>query len=720
MDILIIAEKPSVAERIAGSFGNASKLKDWKISYYEINLKDNKGDKNDSDKNDKYIRKIYVCSAVGHLYGVAQKNKDWGYPVFDVEWRATYETDKNADYTKDYIKTIENLAKILKKEKNAVFINSCDYDIEGEIIGFNAIKFACHVDPFGENVRRMKFSTLTKQSILNAFKNLEPTNKGMAYAGMTRHILDWFWGINLSKALSSSLYKILHKFQAMSIGRVQGPSLKILTDREREIKNFIPQKYWEISMLCKKNEDAKNKFLAQHKEGKIFAPEKALNIKEKCKTGKDAAIVEEVKKRKNKISPPPAFDLTELQTEAYVKLKIDPRKTSELAQDLYTSGITSYPRTASNQLTDPIEYYIDIIMKLSENYKEECKILSEKNKEKDLKPNNGKKVDPAHPAIHPTGEDKELEKFSPEHKKLYDLIVRRFLATFGDDAIREIVTANLNNNSEIFIAKGSTTLEEGWLKIYKYAKLDEEELPELKKGEKLFVENVNMDEKETQPPKRYNVASIIAELERKNLGTKATRANIVDTLFKRNYVKTKDKAIEVTPFGIAVVDTLEKHCSDIIDENLTRKFEEDMENIQNLKTTSDNVIDEAKKTLVEISDKFKKEEYPIGKALLMGMKSEEYNKRNEEVLFKCQKCGGNMTIRKGPYGNFAGCSNYPKCNNTLRLPVGMLIVKGKCNYCEAAKIIATINKKKVAICPNPLCPSKNMNNKSNNKVVINK
>ncbi len=707
MSILIIAEKPSVAERIAGSFGSASKLRNGKVSYFEINLKDNKDNKENNEK-------IYVCSAVGHLYGVAQKNRDYSYPVFDVEWRATYETDKNADYTKDYIKTIENLSKILKKEKNNIFINSCDYDIEGEIIGFNAIKFACNVDPFKENVKRMKFSTLTKSAILNAYKNLEPTNKGMAYAGMTRHILDWFWGINLSKALSSSLYKILRKFQAMSIGRVQGPTLKILTDKEREIKNFISRKYWEISMLCKKNEISKEKFLAQHKEGKIFDIETATKIKEKCKSGKDAAIVEDVKKRKNKISPPPAFDLTELQTEAYAKLKTDPRRTLELSQDLYTSGIISYPRTASNQLTDPIGYYLDIIMNLSGNYNEECKILLEKNKKQKISPNNGKKVDPAHPAIHPTGEDKELGKFSAEHKNLYDLIVRRFLATFGDDAIREIVTATLNNNSEIFIAKGSTTLEEGWLKIYKYTKPEEEELPELKKGEKLFVESVNMDEKETQPPKRYNVSSIIAELERKNLGTKATRANIVDTLFKRNYVKTKDKAIEVTPFGIAVVDTLEKHCSDIIDENLTRKFEEDMENIQNLKTTSDNVIDEAKKTLTEISNKFKKEEFAIGKALLSGMKAEEYNKRNEEILFKCPKCEGNMTVRKGPYGNFAGCSNYPKCNNTVKLPAGMLIIKGKCTHCEAAKIIATINKKKIAICPNPLCPSKNRDNKTNN------
>lgn len=689
MSLLIIAEKPDVAERIANALGNAIKRKDGKVSYFEIN--------NDI--------KIYVCSAVGHLYGLSQKTKDWDYPIFDIEWKEAYKIDKEADYTEAYIKTIENLAKILKTEKDPIFINSCDYDIEGEIIGFNAIKFACNVDPFKENVKRMKFSTLTKQAILKAYKNLEDTNKGMVYAGMTRHILDWFWGINLSKALSIALYKVLHKFQTMSIGRVQGPTLKILSDREREIKNFVPKKYWEISLVLLKDNV---KFLAQHKEGKIFEKEKALNIKEKCKIGKDASTVIEIKKRRTKISPPSAFDLTELQTEAYSKLKIDPRKTMELAQDLYTSGIISYPRTASNQLIDPIDYYIDIIIKLSNsaNYNKECQILLEKNKKQGLHPNNGKKVDPAHPAIHPTGEDRELEKFSHEHKILYDLIVRRFLATFGDNAIREIITATIDDNDEVFIAKGATTIEQGWAKIYKYAKFEEEELPTLEKGEKIYVEKVNLEEKETQPPKRYNISSIIAELERRNLGTKATRAIIVDTLFKRNYIRTKDKAIEVTPYGMSVIDTLQKYCPDIIDENLTRKFEEAIENIQNLKIKSENVIEEAKATLIQISNKFKKEEFAIGKALLVGMKENEDNEKNSKILFKCLKCNGNMILRKGPYGNFAGCSNYPNCKFTVKLPSGNLKISGECKYCNAKKILVYINKKKVSICPNPECSSK--------------
>ncbi|PIN68130.1 MAG: hypothetical protein COV98_00380 [Candidatus Altarchaeum sp. CG12_big_fil_rev_8_21_14_0_65_33_22] len=131
-----------------------------------------------------------------------------------------------------------------------------------------------------------------------------------------------------------------------------------------------------------------------------------------------------------------------------------------------------------------------------------------------------------------------------------------------------------------------------------------------------------------------------------------------------------------------------------------------MENIQNLKTTHDKVIDEAKKTLIEISNKFKKEEFAIGKALLNGMKAEEYNKRNEEILFKCLKCGGNMAIRKGPYGNFAGCSNYPNCKWKVKLPQGNLKIDKECNDCGAKKILVFINKKKMTFCPNPECAGK--------------
>lgn len=671
--ILIIAEKPKVAERIADSLGKPEKVKNGSVSYFSIKNK---------DKDE-----IFVVSAVGHMYGLKQKSVSNEYPIFDIEWKPIYLIDRNADYVRDYIKTIEEISK-----KCDFFINSCDYDIEGEIIGFNAIKFACGIDPYKENVKRMKFSTLTPDAITGAYAHLEPTNKGMADAGITRHVLDWYWGINLSKALSSSLRKA-NIYTTMSTGRVQGPTLKILADREREISAFVPEKYWQIEMLCEKDG---NKISALHEANKIFDKEKAEKIKNNCRSGKKAAEVSEVKKKKSKVSPPPAFDLTELQTEAYSKVNIDPRRTLEIAQDLYTSGLISYPRTASNQLVDPIEYYIEIIKKLSKNYKEECNFLLNK---KELKPVNGKKVDPAHPAIHPTGESAELDG---EKKKIYDLITRRFFATFGDDAFRESVSVKINDNGEIFIAKGSRTVDEGWNKLYRYARFEEQEIAEVKKNDLLDVLEINMPEKETQPPKRYTVASVITELEKRNLGTKATRAVIIDTLFKRKYIE--GKSISVTPLGMNVVSTLEKHCGDVLSENLTRKFEDHMDKIRESKISKEKVIEEGKKTLTTLSKKFKAEESEIGKELANSVSN---TAQKENFVGKCLKCEGDLTIRSNKNGGkFIGCSKYPECKFIIALPPGLIKKEGECEECGYA-VVSRITKGRQLdkFCVNPKCPA---------------
>ncbi|MCX6694991.1 MAG: DNA topoisomerase, partial [Candidatus Altiarchaeota archaeon] len=324
MTTLIITEKPNVAERIAGSIGNAVKKSHGGVAYYQV------GD-------------IYVAPAVGHIFGLKEKNsKGWIYPVFDIEWVPSYVVSKSSDFTRKYLEGIQDLA-----EKSDSFINACDYDIEGEVIGFNCVKHACSVDPYGSNVKRMKYSTLTKESIIKAFENLEPTNKGMAEAGITRHVLDWYWGINLSRALSNSARKA-RKYVTLSIGRVQGPTLKILAAREHSIKLFKPEPYWQVEMLNYKDKE----FTSLHSKEKILDEAEAKKIKDKC--GR-TAVVSEVIKKEFKQEPPFPFDLTTLQTEVYKHLGIDPRRTLEVAQDLYTSAYISYPRTSSQQIPKDID-----------------------------------------------------------------------------------------------------------------------------------------------------------------------------------------------------------------------------------------------------------------------------------------------------------------------------------------------------------------------------
>ncbi|MEK6934243.1 MAG: DNA topoisomerase I, partial [Nanoarchaeota archaeon] len=596
MTQLIICEKPSAAKKVAESLaeGKITKKIIEKVNYYEIT------------RNKK---KIVVASAVGHLFGLKAKDKSWKYPDFSYEWAPAYEVSKSADFTKKYL----DVLKILVKESNE-FINSCDLDIEGETI-FNLILEKVIKK---KDAKRMKFSTMTKEDLVQAYEKVAPhIEHNLATAGRIRHSLDWLWGINLSRALMHSIKKA-GSFKIMSIGRVQGPTLALLTQRELEIKKFKPEPFWEIELLT-------DKLNAWHKKGKFTDKKEVEEILKKTK-GKPA-IVKSIKKISKIIKPPTPFDLTSLQVEAYRHLDYTPKQTLQIAQKLYIAGYISYPRTSSQKLPTSLGFP-KIIGKLGKQSKfsKLVKLLP-----KNLKPNEGGKTDPAHPAIFVTG---EIGKLNPRDSKLYDLIAHRFLATFGTDAKRETSTGEIDVNKEIFTASRTKTLEPGWFILYgRFAKYSEEEFPNLKEQQELNVKNINPHEKETQPPKRYSQASIIKELEKKSLGTKATRSQILDTLYQRNYIQ--EKSIEVTDFGIKTIQTLKKYVSEILDEKLTRHFENELEDIRSAKKKPDLVIDKAQEVLKKILKEFEKNELKIGKELV---EANRETRIQDSLIGKCPNC----------------------------------------------------------------------------------
>ena len=371
----------------------------------------------------------------------------------------------------------------------------------------------------------------------------------------------------------------------------------------------------------------------------------------------------------------------------------------ELAQVLYTNSFISYPRTSSQKLPESIDFK-KILKKLSSTFPKETEFLLKKGK---LKPTEGKKTDPAHPAIYPTGEiPKSLEG---KAQSLYELIARRFFVCFGDPATRETVTYEINCNNELFSLSGTVTKEPGWHILYgKFAKFKDEELPKSKEKDELKSAKVILYNKETQPPKRYTEASLVKELEKKNLGTKATRSEIISTLYDRNYVM--DKNITVTNLGMKTIETLEKYCPEIIDENLTRKFEEEMESIKDGKYNKKQVLDEAKIELTKTLERFKKNEIKIGESLAEATKE---TRTEENTLGLCPLCkDGNLMIKRGKFGFFAACSKYPDCKITLKLPNGLIKntkkLCEKCNY----PIINVIRKgrRPQEMCLNPDCISK--------------
>jgi len=674
---LIITEKPSAAKKIAEALSDKSPEKRRKntVNYFEIT---------------RGTKKILVVSAVGHLFTVAEKKKKFTYPSFEIDWKASYLDNKDSAYTKNYAEVIRDLAKTANS-----FIVACDYDVEGEVIGLNVIRFLCNQ----KDAKRMKFSTLTKPDLVESYENLSKTlDWGQAKAGETRHFLDWMYGINLSRALTLSIRKN-KVYKTMSSGRVQGPALKILSDKEKEIGKFVPKKYWQIEFLGKSK---KHNIEAWHEKDKFWEEKDAKKSYNNAK-GKEGVVKDMSKTDATKPAPFP-FDLTTLQTEGYSCFGYTPKHTLDLAQSLYVKGYISYPRTSSQELTPKIGF--NKIMTELAKQKNYTILASELLSKKNLKPNNGTKTDPAHPAIYPTGiAPKSLESMEA---KVYDLIVKRFFATFSESATRQTTTAKIDVNSEIFIAKGTRTVKEGWFRYYApYVKLKETEFPPLSVSDVVKQTKLELVEKETQPPKRFTQASIIKELESRGLGTKATRAQIIQNLIDREYVD--GKSIEVTELGMKTVETLSKYCAEILDDNFTREIEEGMEKIREDKETPKHILDQAKKDLEVVLHKFKENELKIGKEL-----SESYieTEREKNSIGTCLGCGGTLMIKKSikNKSRFIACSAYPDCTVTFSIPQkGVIKALDKpCEHCKYPMINIRSGKKSQNVCINPKCSGKKM------------
>jgi len=670
MTELIIAEKPDAAKRIAEALADKKpkKLAINKVPYYE--LTHNK-------------KKILVGCAVGHLYTLAEKKKSgFTYPVYDVEWRAAHEVKKASEFSKKYLTTLQKLAKQADS-----FVIACDYDQEGSVIGYNCIRFIAKK----KDAKRMKFSTLTKDELTESYKK---ASKHLDFeqieAGETRHYMDYFWGISLSRALTSSI-KTTGSFKLLSAGRVQGPALSIIVKREKEIQKFKPVPFWEIELKS-------GKITAYHKDGKIF--DKKLVSKILKTTKNKDGIVKSITRREFLQEPPTPFDLTTLQTESYRNFNYTPKDTLAIAQDLYTKGFISYPRTSSQKL--PSSLNLKKIMQEISKQKNYSSLAKELLKTK-LQPNEGKKTDPAHPAIFPTG---EIGTITDKQKKVYDLITKRFLSTFAEPAKRETITCEIDVNKEIFIAKGTRTTEEGWHKFYEpYTNFKDEEIPKLKEKQVLKKPKINKLDKETQPPKRYTQASLIKELEKKNLGTKATRAQIIDALYQRHYVV--ERAIEATKLGIEIIGTLGKYCPEILDEDLTRYFEEELERIRESKKKEKEVLEEAKKTLTNILEHFRKNEEKIGKELLGATRETQ---REINTVGTCPECKkGTLIIRMGRFGKFIACDKYPKCKTTFSVPSNALVkpIKDLCPECKHYMLmVIRKGKRPWKYCISKTCPKK--------------
>jgi DNA topoisomerase-1 len=686
---LIITEKPDAASRIASALdadGKAERMVENGVPYYVA--------KRNED--------IVVVPALGHLYTVASKKRGKKvYPVFDFHWVPRYLAERGASRIRTWLKVISKLA-----ENAGMFIDACDYDIEGSIIGYSILKYACGNKE--SLAQRMKYSTLTQEELEKSFNEPLPhLDFALIEAGLTRHEVDWLYGINLSRALTTAAKNYSGKYATLSTGRVQGPTLKFLETRERSIRCFVPTPYWSIKAKVKIGGSV---FEAEYEKKAIETKAEADAIIDNCK-GKDGEV-EKIEMKEFRQMPPLPFDLGSLQSEAYSLFKYTPMRTSIIAQRLYLDALISYPRTSSQKLPPAIGYKA-ILKKLGRihEYREQAAELLAKPA---LKPHEGKKEDPAHPAVYPTGNLPERSLYSTE-KNVWNLVVRRFMAVFGDPAIRQSIKVTISVNGNKFQLDGSRTLEEGWLRFYKpYVRLEDMSLPPMENGQKVSVQRVFLEDKFTKPPSRYNPSSLLRKMEKEEIGTKATRAGIIQTLHNRKYVR--EERIVVTDLGFEVIDALKKYCPTVVSIELTRNLEERMNQIQQGKETRKNVLQDTVKILKPVTEKLKENEQVIGARLSQALMKA---KLEEKIIGACPICqsGKLVILRSRKTGKrFIGCTNYFEgtCRTAFPLPQKGSVkpLSSVCKSCGWPTVRVWMKGKRPwNLCFNPKCPLKKRSEK---------
>uniref|UniRef100_A0A7C2ZVI3 DNA topoisomerase n=1 Tax=Ignisphaera aggregans TaxID=334771 RepID=A0A7C2ZVI3_9CREN len=563
--ILVIAEKPRAAEKIAKALGVATKYYINKVPVWVVRR-----------GNENYV----IASAVGHMYSL--HTFDRGYPVFNYEWVPRHCVERGASHVKRFLDVLSALSR-----KAKLYISACDYDIEGSVICYMLIR------NYGDEKRslRAKFSSLVRQELIKAFENLSGLDYEMIEAGLCRHVLDWLWGINISRALMDVYKHAFKMFRVLSAGRVQTPTLAHAVDVVLQRRLYIPKPvaYPQITVII-----GGRPYRLEYIDEPFTSAVEAKNFLEHVKRN-PYAYVEQVTTSVSEYPPPYPFNLPDLQAEAYRILKLSPYRTQSLAEDLYLETLISYPRTNSQKLPMGLNNR-QIVEKLSLNplYKPLVnQLLSETGGV--LRPHNGPKDDPAHPAIHPTGETSS-RKLSPMHWKLYDLIVRRYMATFARAMKVQYVNVVITVHGKKFALKGARILDRGWSKYYPYINIEDKYVPLnlVSKGLLLRIDSAKILLRYTKPPQQPTRLSLLKWMEEVEIGTEATRAEIIETLFRRGYIYTRSRYVEVSDLAIALINMLKSYVSELVSVDLTRDFEKMLKEIIMRKTNCKMIEDKAR------------------------------------------------------------------------------------------------------------------------------
>lgn len=679
---MLLTEKPTAAKKIATALDDTKspkEVKRGKVAYYECK---------------RGLDDLVVVYALGHLFELQPVEKGWTYPRLESKWVPKYEVDKKATNIKPIISLIQKISKNVDG-----FVVATDYDLEGSLIGYLTLRYACNADP--TKAHRMRFSALTETDLENAYDTKGNLDFPVIEAGHVRHEVDWLYGINLTRALTLAIKKASGWFKIVSTGRVQGPTLSFIAQKEREVNLFVPTPFWTLHVIGVHSDD---RIELEYFKKQIPSKRDARRIAAEL-SGKDA-LVSSINRRTSVQQPHPPFNLSSLQIEAYRHFGFKPSRTLAIAQALYLDALISYPRTNSEMLPPTLD--IKSVLTGLGGMKEYTSMVRTILMGR-LEPVQGKKNDPAHPSIHPTGE-KPTKQLPPSDKRIYDLIVRRFLSLFGEPMVKNHLRADITCGTHSLYTRGLQIAKQGWLEFYEpYFKPDERALPEIETGDVLRLVSVDSEEKYTRGPARFNPSSLLKLLERENLGTKTTRSSVVDSVKSRGYIQ--GDTFELSTLGYAVFETLDQFIPEMLSPEMTRRLEIEMEDVQNGLKSRENVITEAKTSLLKNLEEFRSKEEEIGETLVKGL---QRYWRDTEELGTCPTCDdGILRIIRSPKTGkrFVGCSNYKKgtCSQTFPLPQKGTIASldDVCPHCKHRMIKVVSGRRAWTTCINwSKCPGR--------------
>ena len=589
----------------------------------------------------------------GHVVGVdfPPEYNDWR----DVEPVELIDASVEKQPTKE---NIVRTLRLLARDATQVTI-ATDYDREGELIGKEAWELVREVNE-DVPINRVRFSSITKNEVTSAFENPDELDFDLAAAGEARQIIDLIWGAALTRFLSLSSRQLGNDF--ISVGRVQSPTLKLIVDREREIQAFDPEEYWEMFADLQKDDDGfESQYFYRDEDGneaeRVWDEETAERAYETLREATEATV-ESVNRRTRTDTPPTPFNTTQF-IRAAGSIGYSAQRAMSIAEDLYTAGYMTYPRTDNTVYPDDLdpEELLDAFVG-DYTFGEDAESLLDR--EDDIEPTEGDEETTDHPPIHPTEDIPTKGELSDDEWDVYELVVRRFFATVAESARWEHLKVVSMVSDLSLKANGKRLLEAGYHAVYPYFNTSENYVPNVEEGEELAITDTRIEDKETQPPRRYGQSRLIEKMEKMGIGTKSTRHNTIQKLYDRGYLENDPP--RPTRLAQAVVKAAEDYADLVVSETMTRELEEDMTAIAEGEADLDDVADSSRELLATVFDELEESREEIGTQLQQSLKE-------DKTLGPCPDCGEDLLVRQSRRGSyFVGCDGYPDCTYTLPLP----------------------------------------------------